>query len=156
MPVPLKAINAFGCPGWKCWLRGVPNTVLEVAASISAWEAADWSPVLVPERFDPEIVLVTLRLLCIVTAPAMFASPPTHRALVTPKPPAVLKEPVEIEVESRVPGMATLAVAPVPPRVSKVVAPAQAVKVVLPVVMLVVVAGEVNVHVPRAVAAPLA
>ena len=61
-----------------------------------------------------------------------------------------------MEVLSRVLGRAVLAEAPVPPKVSKVVAPAQAVKVALPVVMLVVVAGEVNVHVPRRVAAPLA
>ena len=108
------------------------------------------------------VIVTLLTVLCAVIAPAIFASPPTHRAFVTPRPPAVLREPVEMELLSKVPGMATLAVAPVPPMVSRVVAPAKAVKVVLAVVKLVVKAGEValtvpeNDQVPSSVAVPLA
>ena len=43
---------------------------------------------------------VTARVLCRVAAPATFISPPIHAALVTPKPPEVSRDPVEMLVAS--------------------------------------------------------
>src|SRR3990167_11102608 len=80
-----------------------------------------------------------------VTAPVIFANPPTHNAFVTPKPPAVINDPLEIALLSNVPGMETVELAPVPPIVKRVVAPASAVNVADAVVIEVVNAGVTSV-----------
>ena len=73
----------------------------------------------------------------------MVADVPMFRALSALIPPDVLIAPVVELVVSSVDGMNTEALAPVPPSVRSVVAPARAVKEAVGVVILVVIAGEV-------------
>ena len=88
--------------------------------------------------------LAVIALLVFIIAPAIVAFVPIFNALAAEIPPEVLIAPVVEDVVSSVLGANNEALAPVPPIVRSVVAPAKAVKEVEAVVILVVTSGEVK------------
>ena len=91
------------------------------------------------------VLVVTASVDCIVTAPAIFASPPTHRAFAAPIPPEVIIDPVLVDVASVVDEMVA---APVNAKVELNVAAPVTANVELSVAAPVIVAVEESVAAP--------
>jgi hypothetical protein len=66
-----------------------------LASMLRAGSVVPWRPT---EKALAEADVIVWAM--VVRTPAMFASPPTHNALATPTPPAVIIEPEPVPVES--------------------------------------------------------